>query len=100
MFSEANGTHSGDRDLRARLLMQRLAASARFRFVPRLCTRETPGIDDVPEWQTWARRETNIDQLRIEEALEEMAGRSASILHVGAGNSSLGRRFAPLVWHI
>lgn len=92
--------HSGDRDLRACLLMQRLGATARFRVVPRLCTRETPGIDDVPEWQTWTRRETNIDQLRIEEALEEMARRSASILHVGAGNSNLGRRFAPLVRHI
>src|ERR1700730_9698291 len=94
------GRPAGARDRRARLLTQRLAASPRFRSVPRLCARTTPGIDEVPEWQIWTHHETTTDQLRIELELEKMVSRSASILHIGAGNSGLAKRFAPLVHRV
>jgi hypothetical protein len=64
------------------MLLQRLAALARFRPVPRLCTRAIPGIDEVPEWQVWTNRDTTLDQPRIEEELEKIVNRSVSILHV------------------
>lgn len=83
------------RDRDVQLLRDRLLVYPRFRAVPQLCRNNgEPGVDEVPDWQIWARRETTLDQLRIEEQLDKMVNRSTSILHIGAGNSSLGLRFA------
>ena len=86
------------RDHYARLLMARLSAQPRFGCITQICGKEhDPGIDEAPEWQIWTDRATTGDQLRIEEQLENLVQASSSILHIGAGNSSLGRRFAARV---
>jgi SAM-dependent methyltransferase/GT2 family glycosyltransferase len=86
------------RDRDAQLLMARLASHPRFGRLCHHCGREdNPGIDELPEWQIWTNRATTPDQLAIEEQLENLVTPSSSILHIGAGNSSLGRRFAPRV---
>jgi hypothetical protein len=86
------------RDHHAQLLMARLAAHPRFGRLCHDCGRENnPGIDELPEWQIWTNQATTADQLAIEEQLENFVTASSSILHIGAGNSSLGRRFAPRV---
>lgn len=82
----------------ARILMARLAVQPRFCCVTQFCGRERdPGIDEVPNWQIWINRATTEDQLRVEEQLENLVEVSSSILHIGAGNSSLGRRLAARV---
>jgi hypothetical protein len=86
------------RDRRTQLLMARLESHPRFGRLRHDCEREhNPGIDEVPEWRIWTNQETTGDQLAIEEQLENFVTASSSILHIGAGNSSLGRRFAPRV---
>jgi MoaA/NifB/PqqE/SkfB family radical SAM enzyme len=86
------------RDHYARLLMARLTSLPRFASITQICeTGHASGIDEAPEWQIWTERPTTGDQLRIEEQLESLIETSSSILHIGAGNSSLGRRFAPRV---
>lgn len=83
------------RDRDAQLLMTRLASHPRFGRLCHHCGREhTPGIDELPEWQIWTNRATTPDQIAIEEQLENLVTASSSILHIGVGNSSLGRRFA------
>src|SRR5690242_11515644 len=85
-----------ERDHDARLLMSRLGTQPSFARIIQICGRKNnPGIDESPEWQIWTDRATTSDQLRIEEQLENLIHASSSILHIGAGNSSLGRRFAP-----
>jgi hypothetical protein len=82
----------------AQRLMVRLAAAPRFAGVIRICARDRdPGIDEWTEWQIWTHYATTSDQLRIEDQLDHLVEGSSSILHIGAGNSSLGRRFAPRV---
>jgi len=78
-------------------LMRRLTRPP-FANVEQFCgNEENPGRDEVPEWQVFTYRSTTPDQLSIEEQLEHLITRSSSILHIGVGNSSLGKRFAPRV---
>lgn len=69
--------------------------------VPRACGRPVPGVGHgharVMDLSAGA---TTLDQLRIESALENLAGHGARILHVGVGNSSLAQRFAARAGHI
>ncbi len=82
----------------ARLLMGRLGENSRFGCLPHNCEADvSPGVHDLPTWRIWTRRATTPGQLRIEDQLENLVNTSSFILHVGAGNSSLGRRFAPRV---
>jgi hypothetical protein len=93
-----NQTTGARRDHHARLLMARLAALPRFASVTQTCGREHhPGVDEVPEWQIWTQRATTHGQLLVEEYLESVVHISSYLLHVGAGNSSLGQRLAPKV---
>jgi hypothetical protein len=81
--------------------MAQLAAMPPFNRVSCSCGNDNdPGIDELPKWQNWVGRETTLGQLRIEDQLENFIEPSASILHIGAGNSGLGRRFAPRVSRI
>jgi len=78
--------------------MARLATYSPFDRLLQNCGKEhDPGIDSTPEWQVWTNRPTTPDQLAIEEQLEHLITASSCVLHVGVGNSSLGRRFAPRV---
>jgi len=78
--------------------MARLATHPRFGRLRQHCGRERdPGIDESPEWQIWAERATTPGQRAIEEQLVNLVTASSSILHIGAGNSSLGQHFAPRV---
>jgi hypothetical protein len=87
-----------DRDHYARLLMARLSVYPKFDRVTQVCAMEhQAGIDEAPNWQIWTDRPTTQGQLRIEEQLESLVNPSSSIMHIGAGNSSLGQRFAPRV---
>src|SRR5262245_46654094 len=82
----------------ARILLARQAVQPRVACLPQDCGKKhKPGLDDIPTWSIWTHRETTADQLRIEERLAQMVKASSSILHIGIGNSSLGRRFAPRV---
>jgi hypothetical protein len=93
-----NHTTGARRDDYARLLMARLATLPRFASVTQVCAGEhDAGVDEVPEWQIWTHRATTHGQLLIEEYLESVVETSSSILHIGAGNSSLGQRLAPKV---
>jgi hypothetical protein len=84
-------------DQRTQQLMQALRFPP-FLNISRCCGNETkPGREDAPGWRCWADKETTDDQLSIEQQLEELVDASSSILHIGAGNSSLARRFAPRV---
>lgn len=74
---------------------------ARWRGVPRWCGRARPGVGgENPNVVDYAARETTPDQKRIEDALEPRVCATSRILHVGIGNSSLARRFAPRVARI
>ena len=89
-----------DCDASARALMAQLNGSP-FATVVQFCGNDRqPGLNDVPEWQVWADRDTTADQARIEEYLQGVVTRSSSIFHVGIGNSSLARRFAYCVSNI
>jgi hypothetical protein len=66
----------------------------RFAATPFDCTRDTPGIDEMPEWRDWSEIETTADQRRIESALEGLDVDGRKILHIGVGNSKLAQRFA------
>jgi FkbM family methyltransferase len=81
----------------ARRLMGVLSQLGPLSFVAQVCERRVPGVDEVPEWQVWTDRGTTSDQRRIEEHLETLIHPSARLLHIGAGNSSLGSRLAPRV---
>ena len=86
------------RQRNAQRLAARLAAHPRFECLCQHCGRERDaGIDEVPEWRIWNDRPTTPDQLLIEGALENLVTASTRILHIGVGNSGLGRRFAPRV---
>lgn len=56
-------------------------------------SRDSAGVDEVPEWRDWTDQETTPDQLRIEDVLEGELVTGSAILHIGIGNSSLARRF-------
>ena len=91
-------TPGANRDQYARRLMARLSAYPKFARVPQVCAMEhQAGIDEAPGWQIWTSHPTTKGQLRIEEQLESLINPSSSILHIGAGNSSLGQRIAPRV---
>jgi len=67
----------------------------RFADLPFDCERELdPGIEDTAEWRDWSAQPTTPDQLRIEAYIDAFDLRGKSILHVGAGTSRLGARFA------
>ena len=86
---------------RARALLERLADDPRFGCLPHDCNENlNPGMDDLPTWRVWTQRPTTPGQLRIEEQLENLVGPASSILHIGVGNSSLGKRLAPRVLKI
>ena len=96
-----NKSVSAMRDHYARILMVQLAAQPGFDCVTLNCGQERePGVDEGPEWRIWTERDTTADQLRIEEELQHLVKASSSILHIGAGNSRLGQRFAPHVSRI
>lgn len=57
------------------------------------CGRPDAGVDETPEWQDWADRETTPDQGRIEDVLAHVGVRGRVLLHVGVGNSGLAQRF-------
>ena len=85
------------RDDAARELLERLYRPP-FTNLPKSCSSDHhPGYDETPEAQDWSIRPTTEDQSRIEEQLAGLATVSSRILHIGAGNSSLARRFAPQV---
>jgi len=66
-----------------------------WQHVPRRCTGAVPGVGrHNPRVMDLSRGPTTEDQLRIEDALEELLHGGERILHVGVGNSSLARRFA------
>jgi hypothetical protein len=69
--------------------------------VPRRCAGDGPGVghgnDNVMNLSAKA---TTEDQGRIEAALDELLQAGDRVLHVGVGNSSLARRFAPRAGHI
>lgn len=66
----------------------------RFRDVPENCgERLSPGVRDLPEFHDWSDRETTPDQLRIERYLAGFDLRTKRLLHIGVGNSKLGKRF-------
>lgn len=89
------------RDRLAHRLTLGLLSIRRLRSVQLRCDADIrPGLDEVPDWQVWTDRETTSDQLRIEAELEGLVDASRSILHIGAGNSSLGRRFGSRVRRI
>jgi hypothetical protein len=92
---------SSPRAQQAERLAARLSATGAFGRVPADCGNDAAaGVDEVPEWQVWTGRPTTPDQSRIEAALEELAEPGSRVLHIGVGNSSLGRRFAPRVARI
>jgi hypothetical protein len=89
------------RDKKARQLMSRLISTSPFDGLPHDCGNDkAPGIDDPPEWQSWTEKRTTSGQVRIEDQLENLLQPTSSILHVGAGNSGFGRRFAARVGRI
>jgi hypothetical protein len=61
-----------------------------------LCDRlENPGVPlDSDRFIDSSRKQTTVDQSRIEEVMEGLPCDGLRILHVGVGNSSLARRFA------
>src|SRR5262249_23304649 len=62
--------------------------------LPRWCgSRDSQGINEVPEWQDWTDRETTPDQERIEDVLRDNGVAGRVLLHVGVGNSGLAKRF-------
>lgn len=56
-------------------------------------SKESPGIDEVLEWQDWAERESTPDQKRIEKFLSFQDLNGKNLLHVGIGNSELAKNF-------
>ena len=95
---------TGARPMRAAItpegLMDRLAWPP-FSEVVRHCRNdESPGCADPPEAQSWVSHRSTDDQLRIEQYLESLVSPSLTVLHVGIGNSSLAKRFAPRVGSI
>lgn len=98
-FQEGPDAHqqTGVRDKPARLLMDALSRLMLLSYVTQNCERRVPGVDEVPEWQVWVDKGTTPDQRRIEEHLEKVIRPSSRLLHIGAGNSSLGARFSPRV---
>jgi FkbM family methyltransferase len=88
---------SNVRDDEARPVMGALRGFAPFSSVLQECGHHVPGRDEVPDWQVWVNRDTTPDQKRIEERLETLISPSSRMLHIGAGNSSLGARFAPRI---
>jgi hypothetical protein len=88
------------RDRDAQLLMARLATHPPFGRLCRHCGREHNLICELPEWEIWTNPATTPGQSVIEEQLENLVTASSWILHIGVGNSSLGRRFAPRVWTV
>ena len=56
------------------------------------CEHEPPRI--LYTYDNWTHMPTSADQLRIEDALENMANPKQVWLHIGIGNSSLAKRFA------
>ncbi len=84
-----------DSDTRA--LMARLDQPP-FSDVLDFCgTEHNLGHGDIPERRVWTQWGTTPDQAEIEDCLEGMVDRASTILHVGVGDSSLARRFAPRV---
>lgn len=80
----------------AQKLLKRFAAAQRFSALPRACPSDAAaGMSDLPSWRVWTQRPTTGGQLRIEAKLEELVTGHPSVLHIGIGNSSLARRFAP-----
>jgi hypothetical protein len=71
-------------------------AADRFAGLPPSCGNAIdPGIVFAPDWRDWSGRDTSVDQARIEAWLDRFPLAGKRILHVGIGNSSLAREFAP-----
>lgn len=71
-------------------------AGERLQGLPLSCGNATdPGIVSASDWRDWTERDTSVDQVRVEAWLDRFPLAGKRILHVGIGNSSLARKFAP-----
>ncbi|BEU98988.1 class I SAM-dependent methyltransferase [Novosphingobium olei] len=62
-------------------------------LLPSCGATDQPGVVVLDEWHVWSLHPTTEDQLRIERYLDGFPMRGKRILHVGAGNSLLAKRF-------
>jgi hypothetical protein len=72
----------------------RALQASRFPQLTLDCGNSTnPGIVDGPDLRDWSGKATTADQQRIENYISRFDLRDKRILHIGIGNSGLGRRF-------
>lgn len=75
-------------------------AAVQFEGLPISCGATSPGLVVVDEWHVWSSQPSTEDQLRIERYLDGFAMRGKRILHIGAGNSLLAKRFCARGAHV